>query len=117
MHKLMESIMLYLYKQNATDMVNFYVNEKHYSTEKHENYIKHDLGNNQFYWEDPQPCNVEKQIEYNNPKTITMTFEGPMYHDINYGKCKILTQIKKLAKPYNLYPELGYAWSLTLYEI
>lgn len=117
MISLMESIIRYLYKNNATDMVNFYVNNKHYSSEFHEGYIQHSLGNQRHYWEDSNPCDVTKQIEYNNPKTITITFEGPMYHDINYGPQKILRHIEKLANTYGLYPELGYAWSLALYEI
>lgn len=45
-----------------------------------------------------------------------MTFEGPMYHDTNYGSERILTAIDKKANAYGLYTELGYAWSLALYE-
>lgn len=119
MHKLMESILRVLYRHEAAYMVNFYLNNKHYSTDKHddrEGYITHDLGNGRFYYENPNPVDVTQQIEYNNPKTITITFEGPMYHDINYGKRRIETEINKLAASYGLYIEYGYAWSLALYE-
>lgn len=121
MMQLMEEIFQILHKQNADEMVNFYVNGKHFSTDKGEGFIEHQFLDKQTnttmcYYEDRHPCDVTKQIEYNNPETITMTFEGPMYHDVNYGSGKILEQIDKKAKKYGLYSELGYAWSLALYE-
>lgn len=116
MHRLMESILRVLYQSNAACMVNFYVNNKHFSTDEHDGYIRHDLRKDRIYWEDPIPNDVTKQIEYNNPETITMTFEGPLYHNINYGNGNLLEKIDKLASTYGLYAELGYAWSLALYE-
>lgn len=35
---------------------------------------------------------------------------------INYRSGKILDKINKKATQYGLYAELGYAWSLALYE-
>lgn len=120
MHTLMEEIIKILYRNQANDMVHFYVNNKHYTTDECPDFIEHhtNLKNNTVipYYEDPNPCDVTKQIEYNNPKTITITFEGPMYHDTNYGSEHILSAINKKADTYGLYAELGYAWSLALYE-
>lgn len=69
------------------------------------------------YFIHKEPVDVKKQIEYCNPKTVTITFEGVMYHEVNYGNSKILTQMDHLAKRYNLYHELGHAWSLSFYEL
>lgn len=60
---------------------------------------------------------VLEYVEYANPDTLTLTFEGPLYHDINYGDAAMLDKIERLAKKYGLYPEMGYAWSMSLYEI
>lgn len=102
MHTLMEEIIKILYRHQANDMVHFYVNNKHYTTDECPDFIEHhtNLKNNTVipYYEDPNTCDVTKQIEYNNPKTITMTFEGPMYHDTNYGSERILTAINKKSR-------------------
>lgn len=120
MYQLMEDILKILYRHQANTMVHFYVNKRHYTTDEHIGYITHITclknGTKIPFYEDPKPCDVTKQLEYNNPKTITMTFEGPMYHDINYGSERILQQINKKADKYGLYAELGYAWSLALYQ-
>lgn len=121
MLQLMEDIILVLHRHGADEMVNFYVNGKHFSTDMNKDFIEQAIADNRTnekvsYYEDIKPCDVTKQIEYNNPKTITMTFEGPLYQDINYGSGKILKQIENKAKKYGLYSELGYAWSLAFYE-
>jgi hypothetical protein len=121
MLQLMEDILLVLHKHGADEMVNFYVNGTHFSTDRNTDFIEHVITDNRTnecvsYYEDIKSCDVTKQIEYSNPKTITMTFEGPLYHDINYGSGKILKQMETKAKKYGLYSELGYAWSLAFYE-
>lgn len=117
MEKLMLKILKVLVQEEANMMVNFYVNGKHYATDQSPGFIPRSLPDGTLYYEDPSPCDVTKQIEYNNPKTITMTFEGPMYHDINYRSNRIGQAIDRLAAPYGLFSELGFAWSLALYEI
>ena len=61
-----------------------------------------------------------KYCEYANPSTITMTFEGPLYRMLNgdvRGWVKLEDQFSKLFNKYGLYYEMGYAWSLSAYEI
>ncbi len=60
-------------------------------------------------------CNVAEIVEFNNPNTITMTFEGPLYMVLNYGPAKTEAEFLKLFTKYGLYYELGYAWSLAAY--
>lgn len=64
---------------------------------------------------DPKEC-----IEYNNPDTITMSFEGELYNVLNAytkGWVKLEDEFGKLFEKYGLYYEMGYAWSLAAYEL
>lgn len=58
---------------------------------------------------------VTKILEYCNPGTLTMTFEGTLYADYNYGGPSY-DKLRAIAAKYGLYPEQGYAWSLALYS-
>lgn len=58
-------------------------------------------------------------FEYANPKTLSMSFEGPLNHVLNgyvRGWVKLEHQFGKLFKKYGYYYELGYSWSLSAYE-
>lgn len=61
--------------------------------------------------------NAADVVEFNNPNTITMTFEGPLYHVLNYGPEALEQKFLKVFEKYGLYYELGYAWSLATYPI
>lgn len=118
MKKLALNIMTYLHKHEMDTMVHFYVNQKHLTFNKPDlnGYIAKTLKDGTIYYESINPVDVEKQLEYCNPETLSITFEGPMYHDINYGKELSLNYINKQAAKYGLYAEQGYAWSLSLYQ-
>lgn len=54
--------------------------------------------------------------EYHNPNALTMTFEGPLYNAFNYHAWGSTNDaLDKIAKPYKLYNEQGYAWSTSFY--
>ena len=62
----------------------------------------------------------EKYCEYANSDTITMTFEGPLNHVLNAyvkGWVKMESEFSKLFEKYGYYYEMGYAWSLSAYEL
>lgn len=62
---------------------------------------------------------VKDYLEYynrSNPKAIAMTFEGTLYHDINYGSNKIFKRLESLFNENGYYSEFGYAWSLSIYK-
>lgn len=64
--------------------------------------------------------NPKDYFEYGNPDTLSMSFEGPLYHVLNAyvkGWTKLEAQFAKLFEKYGLYYEMGYAWSLSAYEI
>lgn len=60
---------------------------------------------------------AKKYIEYANEDLITMSFEGPLYHEINYGNGKTYDDLRTFFEKRGLYFELGYAWSLATYEL
>lgn len=78
--------------------------EKHITKKGNEYFVKKDM-------------DVQQYLEYNNPKTISIVFEGPLYSIINYHDYDYLTKLtNKYLTDYGLYFEQGYAWSATAYE-
>lgn len=64
--------------------------------------------------------NPKDYFEYGNPETLSMSFEGPLYEVLNAyrpGWTRLEQQFSKLFAKYGLYYEMGYAWSLSAYEI
>ena len=64
--------------------------------------------------------NPKDYFEYANPDTVSMSFEGPLNHVLNgyvYGWVKLESEFSKLFEKYGYYYELGYAWSLSAYEL
>lgn len=62
--------------------------------------------------------NPKDYCEYANPDTITMTFEGPLYDVLNWNAGEQLEQeFCQLIHKYGFYYEMGYPWSLSLYEV
>jgi hypothetical protein len=60
---------------------------------------------------------IAKQLEYSNPKTVTITFEGPLYDIINNVDYDYADKLSdKFLKEYGLYFEQGYAWSMAAYS-
>lgn len=60
---------------------------------------------------------ASEYFEYsNNDESVSMSFEGTMYHMMNYGDLpKLMEKFNKIFERHNCYYELGYAWSLTVY--
>lgn len=114
--KLMEEIIRYLCKHDLFYDVFLYTNGRKYSSEENPNAIECIAYGYKYY--DYGEWDVIKQIEYNNPNTITMTFEGPLYDAYNgyVSHPHAEEDIQKIADKYGLYPEQGYAWSLAFYE-
>lgn len=52
-------------------------------------------------------------FEYADNESVSMSFEGKLYHMINYGESqRLLEKFNDIFKKHNCYYELGYAWSL-----
>lgn len=55
-------------------------------------------------------------FEYANDETVSMSFEGNMYHILNYGESpSLLKKFDAIFEKHNCYYEFGYAWSLSVY--
>jgi len=62
-----------------------------------------------------EDINPKDYFEYANPKTLSMSFEGPLYEVINYGDGG--EGIRNILEKYGYYFELGNAWNLSIYEL
>lgn len=112
------SVIRYLNRYHMFQDVNIYAGGMHYSDSRHHGQALHtDLVKNAEVWageRDKHDC----PCEYHNPDTLTMTFEGPLYHAINYGMgrgYRAEQELDAIFARYGLYLEMGHAWSLTCY--
>lgn len=119
--KLMEDIIDYLEPHELFEDVNIYTNDHKYSSDKPRiadssvTELTTSKGNKYY---DYGKWNVTSQVEYNNPDSVTMTFEGDLYDALNYDdKGIVMTKLEQIGKKYGVYPELGHQWSLAFYNI
>lgn len=64
--------------------------------------------------------NPKDYFEYANPDTLSMSFEGPLYHVLNAyvpGWVKLEKEFIKLFEKHGFYYEMGHAWNLSVFEI
>lgn len=110
--KLADEIRTYLIKQELWVDTTIYFNNKAYSTHNGDHYS----------YNDPDDLieinNVDprKHIEYCG-KYLTMSFEGPLYDELNYGNGIVYDRLQTIFKKYGLYFELGNTWNLSAYEL
>ena len=74
------------------------------------------LAEDLYVYEDKNPLDY---VEYANPDTITMTFEGGLNHILNgyiSGWTKVEQEFSDIFEKYGYYYEMGYSWSLSVYE-
>lgn len=65
-----------------------------------------------------EDADVTEYLDYCNPDTLSIAFDGDIYDVFNYGlfpSCE--EKFSKLIGKYGYYYELGNAWNLSLYEI
>ena len=64
--------------------------------------------------------NPKDYFEYAHPETLSMSFEGPLYHVLNgytYGWTKLENEFNKIFEKYDCYYEFGHAWNLSACKI
>ena len=63
--------------------------------------------------------NPKDYFNYVNPNTLSMSFEGPLYHVLNAyvsGWSKLEQQFSKIFEKHGCYYEMGHAWNLSVFE-
>ena len=122
--KLAEDMIDFMTKRDLFYDVFIYVNNKRIasnicSPDKTDDYEKKITAKGSKYYISKDAYKGSDYVEYANDETITMTFEGPMYHEYNgnYGNWKTYEAFNKLPEKYGLWFEQGYAWSLSAYVI
>lgn len=120
--KLVMDLIHWLDKRDLFMDISIYANNKCWSSNYYKPTIEPDItvikdtniAKDKFYL---KPNMIAKDcIQYANNDLITMSFEGPMYHEINYGDGKTYNDLQAFFEKRGLYFELGYAWSLSTYE-
>lgn len=106
-------IMIYLTKNHLDSGVSIYANNKRVR--------------NEYDWrkpDEPPKFIVEENMnpfdyfEYaNHEHILSMSFEGPLYDELNYVGGKKTEGLDKIFKKYGCYWELGNAWNLSAYPL
>ena len=132
---LMEEVIKYCTLCDMFDNMNLYANGHKYSSDFHPDaqvivipILDKDMVRVSF--DDPSeapteavyydcgPCDVRDYLEYCNPDTVSMSFEGYFNSAYNgyYGSSQTEEDITDIAEQYGLYPEQGHSWNLAFYE-
>lgn len=119
---LVKDLIKWLVNHNMFSDINIYCNNKCWKSDNHKPHSNMTaIRDNSIYPDGViyvyDNINVKQYIEYANPKLITMSFEGPLYHALNYGNWKLEQELNDFFAARGLYFELGYAWPLSLYEL
>lgn len=118
MHALAVEIMQYLCERDMWEDVCIYLNGKRYSSEKpRDDYDVMTVTGCKYYV--TEDIDVTSYVKYNNPDTITMTFEGALHCALNECGPDDTTEedLQAIFNRYGLYFERGHTWSLALYPI
>lgn len=60
---------------------------------------------------------VKTHLEYCNPSTISLTFEGPLYSELNDGNGEVLEDLDSIINTYGLYWDFGNSWNISAYYL
>lgn len=116
--KLVMDLIKWLVKHDYFMDIYIYCNNKRWMSNNYKKdaieIINEDISPEPFYLQ--ENIKAKDYIEYANENLITMSFEGPLYHEINYGDGKTYKELQDFFEKRGLYFELGYAWSLSTYE-
>ena len=119
--KLVMDLIKWLVKHDYFMNICIYCNNKRWMSDKYKKQldniteiIDESISPDPFYVQ--ENIKAKDYIEYANEKLITMSFEGPLYHEINYGNGKTEQKLQEFFEKRGLYFEQGYAWSLSAYE-
>jgi hypothetical protein len=76
---------------------------------------KHDLDiDTHFYTQDEWQARGEP---FGNNAELSLTFEGALYHLLNYHGGELADAFYAIAGKYGYYVDLGYAWSAHFYKL
>lgn len=103
--KLVKEIIDFLSEREMEMDVTIYYNDKSLSNAGHKLWRENSGVDPHVYFE---------YAAYNH--ILSMSFEGPLYHSINYSG-RFLDEFNAIFKKFGLYYELGNSWNLTAYPI
>lgn len=114
LEKLALELLTYLQQKNMFDYVYIYVNGKCYTQHRIESHCEHRETKYGRYYVIPN-MPVREIMEYCNPETITVSFDGALYDALNYNHGIVESDLNKMFKKYGMYFEQGYPSDFSLY--
>ena len=114
MEKLAIELLTYLQQHSLFDYVYIYVNNKCYCQNRIDNQgQRFETKYGRYYIIPDMP--VREILEYCNPETITVSFDGALYTAINYGYGSTEADLNTMFKKYGMYMEQGHPSDFALY--
>lgn len=107
--KLANDLKKLLIESDLIQDVRIYFNNKCYSSIR--------LENGDYEFELLKDIKPSYYFEYANDKSVSLSFEGELYHILNYGQqdLKFRIDFEKIFEDNNCFYEFGDAWNLTVY--
>lgn len=115
MRNLAEQLINHFAKIDCWYEMGIYVANERWSSDQHAGDEKRTTKNGVTYYV-TKNIDIKRQMEYSNPDTVSLYFEGPLYHLINYQDYDCVEKLTdKFLKPYGLYFEQGEAWNMAAF--
>lgn len=116
MRILAEKLIDYFAKEECWYEMGIYVDNERWSSNPDKNDEKFVTGKETVYYVQKN-VDIKSRLEYSNPETVSLYFEGPLYETINYNDYNYISKLTQMfLEKYNLYFEQGDAWSMAAYE-
>lgn len=117
MRALAEKMIDFFAKNEMWDAVNILVDNQMWQSDKSSKATEEKTTKKGTKYYVVPDIDIESHLEGSNPKTINITFEGPLYHKINYDDYDYIFKLtEKFLKPYGLYFEQYHAWSMAAFS-
>jgi hypothetical protein len=111
--KFANEIMVYLEKHYLDSDVCIYYNDTRIRNEY--DWRVDDAPGERIVEENISPRDYFEYINYKH--ILSMSFEGPLYDELNYNMGKLTDGLQKIFKKYGCYWELGNSWNLSAYPL
>lgn len=112
---IVEKIIFTLKKNNLAGDICIYFNNKRISLKSQYDMKTHEIKYIETHEDNINPHDYFIYCAYEH--IISMSFEGPLYDYLNYGKREFPKSLEDLFRKYGIYYEFGDSWNLSFYPI
>ncbi len=116
MQELAERLIDRFIKDEVFSEVCIYVNGKRYRADNNNNAKECQTAAGNRYFEENGEFDPAEYLDHCNSKTVTITFEGPLYDMINYMDYDYIYKLDQdILNDYGMYFEQGNNWNMSAY--